>query len=311
MATDRAQAALDLNAKLRLEAILRPKVRRAQDQTVKEMIRVLGDTGRLPDIAAIEQEAFEPILREHYNTTGGVFDHRTSNRLPSEFRTTNNEKAMIAAGLAAFFNERAPAQAERIGGVSEKNAKKSVVLANAESQEQFERDGTILSLAEEALIVGVLFSRSQRGRTTGIVMSETQAAAESAKLQENRVLVGDPTPITQESPRENPAEQAWFTQGDDIVRTSPGTGHRGADSQLVPIGAPFKVGGQLLLYPGDRSLGATSNNVMNCRCSAISDTSQVELIRRDPSEGAWFTEGFGDLEGDPITITTTRPSTGS
>lgn len=44
--------------------------------------------------------------------------------------------------------------------------------------------------------------------------------------------------------------------------------HNEANGMLVPIDEPFEVGGELLMYPLDSSLGATADNIANCRCVA-------------------------------------------
>lgn len=44
--------------------------------------------------------------------------------------------------------------------------------------------------------------------------------------------------------------------------------HEEADSMTVPINEPFEVGGELLMYPLDTSLGASADNIANCRCTA-------------------------------------------
>lgn len=44
--------------------------------------------------------------------------------------------------------------------------------------------------------------------------------------------------------------------------------HNEADGLLVPIDEPFEVGGQLMMHPLDTSLGATADNIANCRCIA-------------------------------------------
>lgn len=41
--------------------------------------------------------------------------------------------------------------------------------------------------------------------------------------------------------------------------------HRQAHGQIRPLGVPFEVGGELLLYPGD--VNGSAGNVINCRCS--------------------------------------------
>ena len=42
--------------------------------------------------------------------------------------------------------------------------------------------------------------------------------------------------------------------------------HHDADGQTVPIREPFEILGELLMYPLDTSLGATADNIANCRC---------------------------------------------
>ena len=45
--------------------------------------------------------------------------------------------------------------------------------------------------------------------------------------------------------------------------------HHEEDGVTVPITEPFEVGGELLMYPLDDSLGASADNIANCRCCAI------------------------------------------
>jgi len=45
--------------------------------------------------------------------------------------------------------------------------------------------------------------------------------------------------------------------------------HRLANGQVVPLGRPFRVGGSLLMMPGDPS--APAHEVVNCRCTVVGD----------------------------------------
>lgn len=54
----------------------------------------------------------------------------------------------------------------------------------------------------------------------------------------------------------------WLSASDTHVRPA----HRDADGQRQPLRQPFRVGGELLMYPGDKS--GSPENVINCRCAA-------------------------------------------
>lgn len=45
--------------------------------------------------------------------------------------------------------------------------------------------------------------------------------------------------------------------------------HREVNGTVVPISEPFYVGGYLMNFPGDQSLGAGAEEIVNCRCSVI------------------------------------------
>lgn len=55
----------------------------------------------------------------------------------------------------------------------------------------------------------------------------------------------------------------WLTMGDKRVRAT----HKEVGGTSKPIGEPFYVGGSLLQYPRDFSLGASTAETAGCRCS--------------------------------------------
>ena len=60
-------------------------------------------------------------------------------------------------------------------------------------------------------------------------------------------------------------EKIWSTVLDGRERPA----HHFASGQKKPKNEPFVVGGEMLNYPTDTSFGASTKNVVNCRCSAI------------------------------------------
>lgn len=63
----------------------------------------------------------------------------------------------------------------------------------------------------------------------------------------------------------NASTHEWVSMGDEKVRET----HADADGQEKPIDEAFEVGESLLMYPGDESLGAGPEEIVNCRCSEI------------------------------------------
>lgn len=55
----------------------------------------------------------------------------------------------------------------------------------------------------------------------------------------------------------------WIATADNRTRHD----HRQADGQIVDNDKPFDVGGEPLMFPGDKSMGASGWNLYNCRCA--------------------------------------------
>lgn len=62
-------------------------------------------------------------------------------------------------------------------------------------------------------------------------------------------------------------EHEWVTVGDDRVRQS----HRDMDGETLPLDESFRIPGNFgsdeMMFPGDSSLGAGPENIVNCRCT--------------------------------------------
>lgn len=280
MATDRERAAEDLSAKLRLEAKLRPKVRRVMKDLSREVIRAFDGTGGLPDVESLTVAELEPVLREHYDDVARTFSTRIRRELTGDASMTDEEAAAVASALATFFDRRAPEQAGEIARTNAEDAAASVNVAEQERVRLQEEEQRNVGRREVALVVGLVFNRKMLARMVRISSLETQASAEASKMTEVDVLLGEVPAVVRDalSPTPTPAEKVWMSQGDSRVRTPPDSefDHLRADSQRVPSNQPFEVSGQSLMHPGDTSRGASVGNVAGCRCSAIYD---VEAIR--------------------------------
>ena len=74
-------------------------------------------------------------------------------------------------------------------------------------------------------------------------------------------------------------KRRWICTKDSRTRTAHGL----ADGQIV-IGTekPFKVGGELMMFPGDQSMGAHGWNIYNCRCTTR--TVEKDGIEAEPRQ---------------------------
>lgn len=65
--------------------------------------------------------------------------------------------------------------------------------------------------------------------------------------------------------REGRTRKRWIAIRDEVTRAT----HIDVDYTEIPIDGIFRVGGSLMLYPKDTSLGASPEEYINCRCSIL------------------------------------------
>ena len=96
----------------------------------------------------------------------------------------------------------------------------------------------------------------QRGET--IARTETLKALNAGRQEALDQLIENPNNDIQAQD----VTRKWDASGDARTRPS----HAAADGQVMSQGEAFIVGGFALMYPGDTSLGAPGEEVINCRC---------------------------------------------
>lgn len=95
-----------------------------------------------------------------------------------------------------------------------------------------------------------------RNRAATIARTETHNAALAAideSLKYKHIVVKSKT---------------WWTVRDNKVRES----HQAVHGTTVPYREPFNVGSSQMMRPGDDSLGAGAEEIINCRCSVLFHT---------------------------------------
>lgn len=230
-------------------------------------------------------ESIEPILDKHYKR---VVKATTGIKLKQEEEDNYNLEEII--GLLLL--NRAVIQAGFINSTTQKKHTEALKLAR-----QTLAESGITNPTEQTLIktAANIFRSWNKGRVTNIATTETQqltedifksktdlaeqmmqdaissrdqdlanAAAQMAESQTYQEIADDIF---------NPSaallyagvralQKTWITMGDNKVRPW----HNEANFQTVLRSEPFVVMGERLMYPGDRSLGATSANICSCRC---------------------------------------------
>lgn len=112
-------------------------------------------------------------------------------------------------------------------------------------------------------------NRAQRYRGETIGRTESINALRSGQWQ-SVTQAAEASDIQQETIK------TWDATGDSKTRED----HAFADGQERAMDEPFNVGGSLLMYPGDPSLGASAAQTIRCRCQALYRVRWGKIARR-------------------------------
>lgn len=231
-------------------------------------------------------ETIQPILRAHYERIVRKLIHRNV-----------KQADRIDEGIRRFLDEKDKARANIIDNTTQKDYEEAI----REAREALAEEGNTTPTERELMIAAsAIFASKGRGRVTGIANGETQAITEGLRREitvaahselEDLIITRDKKKAEEIYDisgdyasykfKENIdgdiatlsaiialAGKEWETMGDSKVRVTP-FNHQAANGQKVGIMEPFIVSGQMLMYPGDMSLGASIGNVAGCRCVTL------------------------------------------
>lgn len=255
----------ELNQKLELEKTVSRELRSLFTTINKNFRSVYSLTGRsidfnqyLPDVTA--------LLRKHYNRTQRAFMFNVAdfNELP----LSEEQAELINTANLAWNDDELNEVPQAIIDTTDDDAQNSIARARDTLQEE----GSIATPATVAAVAFALNRRKLLGRVSTIATTETQGAAESARLIEAQVLAGKkPFPLPDgfiiggiDEVQAEDTKQ-WVTVGDSLVRST----HVSANGQTVGIDSLFNIGGFSMSHPSDKSNGAPVREWINCRCSSI------------------------------------------
>lgn len=247
----RQLAAIEHKLKLSLENSFMPPLRRYLRDLAREFKLYYTRSGSGFQTSEFDQE-LATILKAHYR--------RVSNAFKLGVRTQDNADMLddeIDSAIKAYNDPHSLTQAQIINETNQKEFNKYTLAALA-SLAETGRPLTNRSVAEEA---AKTFNSHVVPKSQLISTTETQNIAETTKGIEESIMLG--SAISGLAGVQ--FEKLWVSVLDNRTRHN----HAIADGQRRLQAEPFLVGGERMNFPGDTSLGASLENIINCRCSSI------------------------------------------
>lgn len=158
---------------------------------------------------------------------------------PSQVQTVNNVRADLENLSPDYFSRKL--RDKRFDGI----VRRAI------------RDGKALSQVDIDRITARYAERALRFRADNIAKTESLNALRAGRDEGIRQA------IEQGAIAPGATQKVWDSSGDARVRPD----HRAMDGQSVGMNEPFVApDGSRLMYPGDSSLGAGADQIINCRC---------------------------------------------
>jgi len=236
---------LNVGHDLHFQAYLRAMEQRLHSRMVPLLsagIRLQMSRGGIPAAHYVTTQG-EPIMLRHYRTVYVDVFRASVDQI--EKAATTGQSAFMREQLSYLEREAAT----RIHGIAQSTADeiRDIVVAGVRDGKSHDQIGRELYAAIPDLT---------RKRAATIARTETHSAATSAIYE------------TMKFKRVPIKTKTWWTARDKDVRAS----HQAVHGAVVPFDQPFTVGGAYMMFPGDPSMGAGAEEIVNCRCSALFNT---------------------------------------
>ncbi len=172
-------------------------------------------------------------------------------------------RSQARTDIQQFTLELSKQQANYVTRTNQKEIDTSMAIAKSKLDEE---EGPEPTVAAVAALAAAEFRERAFNRAPTISATYTQVSAEGTKSIERQAVLSRRNGFNAALAGIKPLtdDEIWVTVGDEVVRPA----HVEADGQVKKNGT-FVVKDQLLRFPGDTSLGATLDNTVNCRCSAV------------------------------------------
>lgn len=218
--------ARELTLKLRLEKAFRREINSLFSRMVRDYGITIAGTGIIPDPFKFLAD-WQSTLKRHYERvqrsfSGEVLEQQKKcNAVWYEKKQAEDEEAeagravIFALALQQWKEEHAGSGSQFITRTNQRDFGEALSQAmEVIREENLPTDNRTLASTAVAIL-----TRKFQGRTPGILMFETQQAAESTKLIEANVIEDlPPFPRGRFGIGDTDALKAWWTVGDDLVR---------------------------------------------------------------------------------------------
>jgi len=250
------QGAIDTAKKMRLEVPFAKDIRRIvkgiSDDFYNEYIR----SGVIIDVNAYYDD-INAALKKNYRNIANKFKRNLRTDKTSDYDNKGvNEN--IDARLKQYIDNHSVNQTELILNTTDELLKNDL----ADSITVLSESGQSLTNENVADLTWKKNSARAAGRANIISETETQNMAETTKQTEAEESSVAGIILSGIAITAAVLKKRWNSFLDEKTRIN----HAISDGQVRKITEPFMVNNQLLMYPGDSSLGSSAGNVINCRC---------------------------------------------
>ena len=257
------EQAMDAYAnKLKLEVPFSQQLKKLFAETQKEFKEFYAKHGAAPSLDELEK-----MLNDQHVKVGNKFSNQIRDTLGKPNSSAEAIQRKLEANIKGAAAQRAHMYSHEITDTTRNNFNHAITTAheNAALQDLDATPENISKLASEHL--GYIFEgrpdTGSLGRVNNIATTETQVAAETGKSLELSTLDSFNAMFGDTSIKDIAKQKVWITVLDTHTRIS----HADADTQVVDIDEPFIVGDAKMMAPGDESMGAGPEEIINCRCS--------------------------------------------
>jgi len=255
----RIEAANDLATKLNLESQLISPLQKYFNKVSNDFSKTYSNEGRIID-ANQYNDMLSQTLSTHYEKTTGQFSSQIRNHLG---QPTNEDFVQNRIDMQ-LQHQGIPVINQSIQQISSTTHNHLHELVGA-TLIAAALIGKKLTNRQVALEAKQKFKEKAQGRLSIIAQDQTQFGAETGKFTEMTVLANSGIEIGGINMEKAKKRKTWIAILDNVTRRW----HAMADGQTVDINDVFTVMSETLRFPRDSSLGASSANLINCRCSAV------------------------------------------